>query len=71
MPETITIEQVYNEIKRIERNMVTKQEMENMIATIEVMGNPDTMRQIAESSDDISKGKTKLINSAKDLFDEL
>ncbi len=71
MPETITLEQVYDEIKKIEKNMVTKQEIENMMATIEVMGNPETMKQIVSSIEDMQKGRVSIVKSAKDLFDEL
>ena len=63
MAETITIKKVYNELKKIEKSMVTKKEIESLKDTIEIMGNPDTIRQIADSMQDIKQGKVKEVNS--------
>ena len=59
MTETITIKQVFNELKKIEKKMVTKKELEEFKDTIEIISNPSTMRQIADSEEDIKKGRTK------------
>ncbi|MFH1072722.1 MAG: hypothetical protein V1743_04810 [Nanoarchaeota archaeon] len=66
--QNINERKVHDELKRIEQKMVTKSEIDSLISTIEIMGNPETMRQIAESMADIKKGKVKEINSAKDLL---
>ena len=71
MTETITIKQVFDELKKIEKKMVTKKELEAFKDTIEIMSNPSTMRQIADSEEEIAQGKTKVINSAEDLLSEL
>ncbi|QQG38833.1 MAG: hypothetical protein HYS32_04525 [Candidatus Woesearchaeota archaeon] len=71
MAQTISIEQVYEELKKIEERMITKKELESLIETIEILNNPDTTRQVVESEEDIKKGKVKLIKSAEDLLDEL
>jgi len=71
MAETISIKKVYDELKNVERNMVTKKEIQSLIDTIGVMGNPETMKQIAESMQDIEHGRAKEVNSAKDLVNEL
>ena len=71
MAETITIKKVYNELKKIEKSMVTKKEIESLKDTIEIMGNPDTIRQIADSMQDIKQGKVKEVNSVKDLVRDM
>ncbi len=63
--------QVYEELKRIEENMVTKKEIQSLIDTIEIIRNQDTMGQIAKSMEDIKHGKVKEVHSAKDLLDEM
>ncbi len=67
---TVTMEKIYEELKRIEDNMVTKRDLESLRDTIEILSNPDTMKQISESLDDIQKGKVKKISSVKDLLSE-
>jgi PHD/YefM family antitoxin component YafN of YafNO toxin-antitoxin module len=67
MPETITIDKIYDELKTIERKMVTKEEMERIIDTIEILSNPDTMDQIRQSEEDIKSGRIKEVKSARDL----
>ena len=71
MAETITIKKVYNELKKIEKSMVTKKEIESLKDTIEIMGNPDTIRQIADSMQDIKQGKVKEVYSVKDLLRDM
>ena len=63
--------QVYNKLDRIERKMATKKELKNLIETVEILGNRKTMKQIAQSGEDIKHGRAKEINSAKDLHKEL
>ena len=70
MTETITIKQVFDELKKIEKNMVTKEELEAFKDTIEIISNPETMRQIADSKEDIKQGKTKIVHSVSDLLSE-
>lgn len=71
MGETITLKQVYGELKRIEKNMATKREVESIRETLEIMNNPKTMQQIAESIEDIREGRVKRISSVKDLLYEM
>ena len=71
MTEVISINQVYTELKKIEKEMVTKKEIESLIGTIGVMGNPETMKQIAGSMEDIKHGRVKEVNSVKDLMSEM
>jgi len=47
--------------------MVTKEEMERILETMEIMANPNTMEQIKISEKDIKLGKVKEIKSIKDI----
>jgi len=71
MTEAVSIKKVYDELKRIEQEMATKKEIEILTDTISIMSNPETMKQIAGSLKDIEKGRTKEINSVKDLIKEM
>ncbi len=68
MPETITVNDLYNELRRIERRMVTKEQLDMAIETIAILSNPDTAGQINRSNSDIKSGRIKEIKSAKDLI---
>ena len=70
MSEAISITDVYEELKKIERNMVTKADIESLTETIEIMSNPETMKQLAMGAEDIRKGRVKQITSVKDLLSE-
>lgn len=65
---TVTMEKIYEELKRIEDNMATKRDLESLRDTIEILSNPNTMKQISESLKDIEIGKTKKVSSVKDLL---
>jgi len=67
---TVTNQQVLDELKKIESQMATKEDISSLKTTIEIMSNPDTMKQIAESSRDIIEGRTKHIHSVKDMLNE-
>ncbi|MBI2110287.1 hypothetical protein HYT51_00725 [Candidatus Woesearchaeota archaeon] len=67
MENTIRLEDVYRELKKIEQAMITKAEMNNMIETIAILSNKDTMKQIIASEKNIKLGKVKKINSINDI----
>jgi len=67
MEKTITLQDLYRELKRIEANMITKEQLNSIIETIEILGNEDTMDQIRESELNIKKGDIKEIESTEDL----
>ena len=67
MTETVTMNKIYDELKQIEKKMVTKEEMEKILETVEVMSNPDTMEQIRQSEEDIQAGRVKEVRSARDI----
>lgn len=70
MTEAVSMKEVYEELKKIERNMATKTELESLADTIEILSNPETMKQLVGSAEDIRKGKVKQITSAQDLISE-
>lgn len=69
--ETVTIKQVYDELKALEQKIVTKHDLNQIVETIGIMSNPETMKQIKRSEEDIRHGRVKKINSAKELMDEM
>ncbi|MDP7323392.1 MAG: hypothetical protein QF632_01370 [Candidatus Woesearchaeota archaeon] len=71
MTNAITIQQVYEELKKIEKQMVTKKEIESLSETLKILSNSDTMEQLSSSNADIKSGRVKEVNSAKDILDEI
>ena len=70
MMESITIQDVYKELKMIEENMVTREDIMALIDSVEILQNPETMRKIHKSDQDIKTGRVKKINSVKDMLDD-
>ena len=67
MEKIVNLEEVYRKLKMIEQYMVTKEELDSALESVMVYSNEDTMAQIEESEKDIKSGKTRRINSAKDI----
>jgi len=67
MEQPINLEILYNQLKRIEREMITRREISNFLETLAVLSNPQTMKQINSSEKDILRGHVKEINSVSDL----
>lgn len=65
--KTIDISEINKRLNQIEESMITKQELERVIETIAVLSNEDTINQIRNSEEDISKGKFRIINSVKEI----
>ncbi|MFH1916699.1 MAG: hypothetical protein ABIJ21_05520 [Nanoarchaeota archaeon] len=61
------LQRVFDELKHIEKNMLTKKDLTQPLETISILGNPETMHQITQSNEDIQQGRTKEIHSAADL----
>lgn len=70
MSSGVTIDQVYQEIKKIRADMVKREDLEALVDTIEILSNPATMESIKKSDRDISQGKVKTITSIDDLLGE-
>jgi len=67
MAESDMLGVVLDEIRKIREHMVTKEEMESALETIEIVSDPDTLRQLAVSEQDIREGRVRRIRSVKDL----
>ncbi len=67
MEESISLSDIYEKLKKIERTMATKQELTEAFETIAVLSNDDTMNQIESSESDIKRGKFKQIRSVNDM----
>jgi len=67
MEQAVNLIDIYNELKRIERSMVTKQELRSFVETLEIASNEETMKQIRNSEADIKAGRVRVIASASDL----
>ncbi len=66
MSEAISITDVYEELKKIEKNMVTKADIGSLTETIEILSNPETMKQLVEGAEDIRRGRVKQVISVKE-----
>lgn len=51
--------------------MATKEELEALIDTVEILSNPQTMEQSRGSKEAIMAGRIKQVHSVKDLLAEL
>ena len=65
------MEKVFDELKKIERRMVTKEDMEALVDTIEITSNPETMKQVMQSEEDIKRGRVKIVHSVKGMLSEI
>lgn len=63
--------QVYDELKIIEKRMVTKEDLDALADTFEILGNPETMLRIHESEKAIQEGRVKEIHSVQDMLKEI
>jgi len=71
MAHSITIEDVYQELKKIEEKIATREDIEALIDSVEILNTPKTMEALRKSDRDIKTGRVKKVNSVKDLLDEL
>ncbi len=71
MAGTVTIEDVYRELKTIERTMVTREDLDALIDTVEILSNPKTMAALRKSDLDIKEGRVKEVSSVEELLSEL
>jgi len=70
MSSGVTIDQVYQEIKKIQADMVKREDLEALVDTVEILSNPATMESIKKSERDIKQGRVKTITSVDDLLGE-
>ena len=65
------LEEIRDELKKIEKNMATKKDLEELKTTLEIMSNPETVKEIAESLRDIKAGRVSEVTSVKDMLREM
>lgn len=70
MSSGVTIDQVYQEIKKIREDMVKREDFAALVDTVEILSNPATMLAIKKSDQDIRQGRVKTIASVDDLLNE-
>ncbi len=72
---TVTIEDIYHilyqELKRMEEKMATREDIEALIDSVEIITNPKTMEALRKSDRDIKVGRVREITSVEDLLGEL
>lgn len=71
MSSGVTIEDLYQEIKKIRETMVRREDLEALIDTVEILSNPETMEWVRKSDHDIRQKRVKEITSVDDLLQEL
>ena len=71
MPESVTIQDVYEALKRLEEKMETREDIEELVDSVEILGNQKTMEALRKSDQDIKAGRVKEVTSVDDLLDEL
>ena len=71
MAGTVTIEDVYHELKVIERKMVTHEDLEALVDSVEILSNPKTMEALRRSDLDIKEGRVKEVSYVEELLSEL
>lgn len=71
MTQTVTIDELYIEIKKIQETMVRREDLDALLDTIEILSDPEAMRTIQKSEDDIAAGRYREISSIDDLLSEL
>jgi len=70
MTEAISMEQMYTEIKKIENEMLTKNDLNMLLETMEILNNPETMKHVMASREDIKQGRVKEVTSVRDMLNE-
>jgi hypothetical protein len=71
MIESVTIEDVYQELKTIERTMVTREDLDAIIDSVEILSNPKTMAALHKCDLDIKEGRVKEVSSIEEMLSEL
>ena len=71
MHESATIQDVYEALKRVEEKMATREDIEALVDSVEILSNPKTMEALRKSEEDIKAGRVKEITSVEDMLTEL
>lgn len=62
---------MFHELREIKQKMVSKEELMSLLEMMEIIHNPETMKQIRASEENIRTGQTKPVRGVKDLLAEL
>ena len=71
MTPTVTLDELYLEIKKIQETMVRREDLDALLDTIEISSNTGTMAAIQKSEEDIVAGRFREISSIDDLLGDL
>jgi antitoxin YefM len=71
MHKSVTIQDVYEALKRVEEKMLTREDLEALVDSVEILSNPKTMEALRKSDLDIKTGRVKEVTSVEDLLAEL
>ena len=71
MHKSVTIQDVYEALKTVEAKMVTREDLEALVDSVEILSNPKTMEALRKSDQDIKEGRVKEVTSVDDLLPEL
>ena len=71
MHKSVTIQDVYEALKTVEAKMVTREDLEALVDSVEILSNPKTMEALRKSEEDIKAGRIKAITSVEDMLTEL
>lgn len=55
----ITLKKVYDELKYIEKNMVTKDQIEGLLETVEILSDKELVNSILKAEKEYKSGNTK------------
>ena len=69
MTQIITLNDLQQEVEKMKKAMVTKQELESWIETLAIMSNDETMKQIEASEREIVADRGREIKSVSDLVE--
>ena len=63
MHKSVTIQDVYEALKRVEEKMVTREDIEALVDSVEILRNPKTMEALRKSDRDIKACRVKEVTS--------
>ncbi len=70
MSTDVTLQEIYREIKQIRKEMIRREDLDELVDTIELMSSPERMEMIRKSEEDIRMGRVKEVSTVEDLLTE-
>lgn len=59
MNDSAAMKKVFEELHAIKKNMMTKEDLDALVDTLDILKNKDTLSQLKQSNEDIQKGRVK------------